>query len=119
MARGEKSNEITAIPELLKLTLLELRKSTVTIDAMGCQTAIAEQSLAAAGQYVLTVEGNQQDLKKQMDALYEDSAAHGFHGLVHARLDQQEQAHGRDEDRICIALQIPMDHLQRAVSITR
>lgn len=53
VACSEKSNAITAIPELL--TLLDLRKSTVTIDAMGCQTAIAEQIRAAGGQYVLAV----------------------------------------------------------------
>lgn len=112
VACGAKSNEITAIPELLKL--LDLRKSTVTIDAMGCQTAIAEQIRAGGGQYVLAVKGNQHYLKKQMEALYEEAAAHHFDGVVHARLDQQEQAHGRDEERICIAMQIPMDHPQCA-----
>ncbi len=56
VACGAKSKEITAIPELLKL--LDLRKSTVTIDAMGCQTAIAEQIRAGDGQYILAVKGN-------------------------------------------------------------
>jgi len=112
VACGEKSNEITAIPELLKL--LDLRKATVTIDAMGCQRAIAEQIRTAGGQYVLAVKGNQHHLKKQMEALYEEAAARSFDGIAHTRLDQHEHGHGRDEDRICIAMQIPSDHPQCA-----
>jgi hypothetical protein len=49
----EKSNEITAIPELLRV--LELSGCIVTIDAMGCQTAIADQIIAQGGDYVLAL----------------------------------------------------------------
>ena len=56
-AVDEKSNEITAIPQLLEA--LDLRGSTVTIDAMGCQHAIADQIVAADGHYVLGLKGNQ------------------------------------------------------------
>jgi hypothetical protein len=55
-----KSNEVTAIPELLKL--LELKGATVTIDAMGCQMEIAEQIVAAKGDFVLSVRDNQPKL---------------------------------------------------------
>ena len=51
-----KSNEITAIPELLPL--LMIKGCIVTIDAMGCQTRIAEQILAQGGDYLLTLKGN-------------------------------------------------------------
>src|SRR3712207_5572645 len=53
---GDKSNEITAIPELLDR--LALRNSIVTVDAMGCQTAIAERILARGADYLLTPKAN-------------------------------------------------------------
>jgi hypothetical protein len=55
-----KSNEITAIPQLL--ALLDLHGALVTIDAMGCQKAIAQQIVAGGGDYVLVVKGNQERL---------------------------------------------------------
>jgi hypothetical protein len=54
---GEKSNEIAAIPELLRT--LDLRGATVTIDAMGCQTAIADTIVTEGGEYLLAVKDNQ------------------------------------------------------------
>ena len=57
---SEKSNEITAIPELLKL--LDVRGACVTIDAMGCQTAIAEEIVEQEANYVLAVKQNQGNL---------------------------------------------------------
>ena len=56
-ATDEKSNEITAIPNLL--TLLELKGCIVTLDAMGCQRAIAAQIVDQEGDYVLGLKGNQ------------------------------------------------------------
>jgi predicted transposase YbfD/YdcC len=67
----EKSNEITAIPELL--TLLDLRDATVTIDAMGCQVAIAQQIRDQKGHYVLGLKGNQSGLLEEMQALLSDA----------------------------------------------
>src|SRR5438270_11508818 len=60
VAVAEKSNEITAIPRLLEL--LDLHGALVTIDAMGCQKAIAGQVVAGGGDYVLVVKGNQGQL---------------------------------------------------------
>ena len=54
---GEKSNEITAIPELLEM--LNLKGAVVTIDAMGTQRAIAEKIVEKGGDYILSVKGNQ------------------------------------------------------------
>ncbi len=58
VACEDKSNEITAIPELLKL--LNLSGATVTIDAMGCQKEIAAQIRRQKGHYVLALKGNQE-----------------------------------------------------------
>lgn len=58
----EKSNEITAIPELLDLLYLE--GCVVTIDAMGCQTKIAKKIRKKKADYVLSVKGNQETLQK-------------------------------------------------------
>ncbi len=60
----KKSNEITAIPELLKM--LNLQGAVVTIDAMGTQHKIAEQIIDARGDYVLRIKGNQGDLHKEL-----------------------------------------------------
>ena len=57
---GEKSNEITAIPELLRV--LDIREATITIDAMGCQTKIAQTVIDGGGKYLLAVKDNQPTL---------------------------------------------------------
>jgi predicted transposase YbfD/YdcC len=57
LAAEDKSNEITAIPELINR--LEIAGSLITIDAAGCQTAIAEQIIDAKGDYVFALKGNQ------------------------------------------------------------
>lgn len=64
VATREKSNEITAIPELLEL--LDLHGCFATIDAMGCQTAIAEQILPGQADYLLVVKINQPTLAKDL-----------------------------------------------------
>src|SRR5512140_2683252 len=65
MVVDEKSNEITAIPQLLKM--LELAGSLVTIDAMGCQTTIARAILDAKADYVLAVKENQRTLYEEIE----------------------------------------------------
>lgn len=59
----QKSNEITAIPELLKM--LDLRGALVTIDAMACQTKIAKAIVNQGGDYLLAVKNNQGQLRKR------------------------------------------------------
>jgi predicted transposase YbfD/YdcC len=61
---GEKSNEITAIPELLRV--LDLKGATITIDAMGCQTEIASTIIAGGGDYLLAVRDNQPTLHAEV-----------------------------------------------------
>jgi predicted transposase YbfD/YdcC len=93
-----KSNEITAIPKLLEL--LDLHGTLVTIDAMGCQKAIAKQIVERGGDYVLTVKANQQNLLEDIQATVEKA----LDGLLSAESVEQytkaESGHGRHEERV-------------------
>lgn len=97
VATAEKSNEITAIPELLEL--LDLQGAIVTIDAMGCQKAIASKIVERGGHYVLTAKDNQPNLVEDIQAALEKALEGDFEGL---RLDQHstyDKGHGREENR--------------------
>jgi predicted transposase YbfD/YdcC len=72
----EKSNEITAIPQLLQM--LELSGCIVTIDAMGCQKEIAAKIVEKKADYVLAVKGNQANLHEQIKSFFEDQIERGF-----------------------------------------
>src|SRR5688572_8337954 len=111
IACEEKSNEITAIPELLKL--LNIRGCTVTIDAMGCQKEIAEQVRQQGGHYVLAVKGNQPSLEESLHQVFEDALAKDFEGVATTTYETQDTAHGRTERRTYQAIEIPKDHPQR------
>ena len=91
-----KSNEITAIPELLKL--LEVEEATVTIDAIGCQREIAAQIVAQGGDYVLALKANQGTLYEDVQMYMEDSIAQGFAGEQDF-CKTVEKGHGRLETR--------------------
>jgi len=75
MATKEKSNEITAIPKLLKMLVLE--GSVVTIDAMGCQKKIAETIIDSQGDYIFSLKGNHSMLHKEVQMFLDDAIAHG------------------------------------------
>ncbi len=94
-----KSNEITAIPKLLEM--LNLRKATVTIDAMGCQKDIAQKVVDRGGQYVLAVKANQGTLHEDIRLFLDDAIEHDFQGLEHDSYEQTEKGHGRLETRTC------------------
>ena len=111
VACEEKSNEITAIPELLKL--LNLKGCTVTIDAMGCQKEIAEQIRRQKGHYVLAVKGNQPSLERDLHRLFEEGLNDDFAGLKQETHQTEEQGHGRHERRTCQVIELPKDHPQR------
>jgi len=108
----EKSNEITAIPELLKL--LNLKGTTVTIDAMGTQQEIASQIREQKGHYVLALKGNQSSLHDQMQQLFEEGMGTDFEGMQHDVYETVETGHGRTDERTCHVIKIPEDHPQRA-----
>ncbi len=88
----DKSNEITAIPELLSVLVLE--RCIVTIDAMGCQSNIAQAIIDKQADYILAVKGNQGSLQEQVH----DS----FRFLKPKSIDEQQNVdHGRIEKRTC------------------
>jgi predicted transposase YbfD/YdcC len=98
-----KSNEIKAIPRLLEL--LDLNGSLVTIDAIGCQKAIAKQIVAGGGDYVLIVKGNQErllaDIQETVAAALEGALPEGLMRMS----TTTERGHGRHEERSCVMIQ--------------
>ena len=68
---NEKSNEITAIPQLLKL--LELKGAVVTIDAMGCQKTITQGIIDGGGDYAIAVKGNHKNLHEQIKSHFSNT----------------------------------------------
>jgi predicted transposase YbfD/YdcC len=97
VAVEEKSNEITAIPALLEL--LDLHGALVTIDAMGCQKAIARKVIDQGGDYVLTVKDNQPQLLDDVQQSLLRAAESDFVGLDHDTYETRERGHGREEYR--------------------
>ena len=98
-ATAEKSNEITAIPELL--STLALTGCTVTIDAMGTQTAIAEAIQERGADYVLAVKDNQPKLAQSIEDFWRAFRAHPASYTPHASTESVEKNHGRIESRRC------------------
>ncbi len=105
VATDAKSNEITAIPELLRL--LDLKGCIVTIDAAGTQTAIAEQIVAGGGDYVLALKGNQKGLAEDVQRLFEWAHSIEFAELQHDHVRTTTKGHGRVEIRDCWTIADP------------
>lgn len=102
-AVDEKSNEITAIPELIDL--LALKGAIVTIDAMGCQRKIAEKIIAKGADYVLGLKGNQGSLRDDVALLFDEQIARDFKDIEVSRAENVEGGHGRIETREVFATQ--------------
>jgi predicted transposase YbfD/YdcC len=94
---AEKSNEITAIPELLDL--LSIRGCLVTIDAMGCQRAIAQKVIDKGADYLLVVKGNQPMLEAAFDNYFRLEMLQSSEGDTYST---QESGHGRKETRLSL-----------------
>lgn len=107
VAVAEKSNEITAIPELL--ALLELQGALVTIDAMGCQTEIAEKIVENGADYVLAVKGNQPSLHAGIMEFFLDQMEDDFARVQLSRHETKEKGHGREEHRTYYVCDVPED----------
>ena len=105
VAVDAKSNEITAIPELLKL--LELKGALVTIDAMGCQKEIARQIIDQQADYCLAVKGNQEHLHEDLKAHFEECLETNFANTDHDEHTTEETSHGRFERRYYYATDVP------------
>jgi predicted transposase YbfD/YdcC len=93
----DKSNEITAIPELLHL--LALPGCIVTLDAMGCQTEIAAQIVAQGADYVLALKQNQGHLYREVVRLFNDALTEPSRGIPVETAQTLEKGHGRIEKR--------------------
>jgi len=97
----DKSNEITALPELLRA--LALTGCIVTIDAMGCQTKIAEQIIDGEADYVLALKGNQGLLHEDVANYFSWAERTGFQEIAYTFAETLEKDHGRIEHRRCWA----------------
>jgi predicted transposase YbfD/YdcC len=97
-----KSNEIKAIPELLKL--LDLKGALVTIDAIGCQKAIAQQIVDKGGDYLLAVKGNQEHLLEDIQATVTKALDGDLPKQQVATVTTTAEGHGRTEQRTCVVI---------------
>jgi len=93
---ADKSNEITAIPCLLEI--LDLKNAIVTIDAMGCQTDIAEKIITKEADYILALKGNQGQLHKDVKLAFEQRIP----GIDYIDYQDIDKGHGRIETRRCV-----------------
>jgi predicted transposase YbfD/YdcC len=107
VACAEKSNEITAIPELLRL--VDIKGAIITIDAMGTQKAIAEQIVDQGADYVLALKGNQETLHQAVIDYIDKQIATDFANVKMRRLLTTEKAHGREEIRTYVQMPVPPD----------
>ena len=97
-----KSNEITAIPELLKV--LELSGCIVTIDAIGCQKEIVKLITQQSADYVITLKKNQGSLYESVEELFKTRISTGFEGIEHSTYKTEEAGHGRHQIRNYVML---------------
>ncbi len=98
----KKSNEITAIPELLNM--LDIKGKIITTDAMGCQKDIAEKIQKQGGDYLFAVKGNQGRLNK---AFEEKFPLKELNNPEHDSYAMSEKSHGREEIRLHIVCDVP------------
>lgn len=101
----EKTNEITAIPALLKL--LEISGCIVTIDAIGTQTRIAETILDGGGDYLLAVKENQGKLYEDLQFIFEQDRQDNFENAPYQHAKMINKGHGRLEIRRCWSISDP------------
>jgi predicted transposase YbfD/YdcC len=105
VACAEKSNEITALPELLRL--VDIKGAIITIDAMGTQKAIAAQIIDREADYVLALKGNQDTLHQAVIDYVDEQSENNFAAAKARQHITKETAHGRDEIRSYIHMPVP------------
>ncbi len=93
----DKSNEIVAIPDLIDL--IDIKDSTVTIDAIGCQTKIAEKIIDNGGDYVLALKNNQKSFYERVNAAFDHGFENDFKNIDYSFYQERNQGHGRIEER--------------------
>ena len=105
VACDEKSNEITAIPVVLKL--VDIRGAIITIDAMGTQTKIAAEIIDGGGDFVLALKGNQDKLHQAVIDYVDEQVATNFANVVIRSHRTNDHGHGRDETRTYVQMPAP------------
>lgn len=107
VATDDKSNEITAIPQLLEQ--IELSNALITIDAMGCQKDIVAQIVAGGGDFVIAVKDNQPKLKAAIEAFFHEQIERDFEDLQYRCYETSDAGHGRLDERAYYLAKIPRD----------
>ena len=111
VATEAKSNEITAIPELLKQ--IELKDSLITIDAMGCQKEIARDIVDGGGDFVINLKDNQPKLREAIEAHFNKHLKLDLEYLQYRSHETSESSHGRLDERSYFLTKIPPDFASR------
>lgn len=101
----EKSNEITAIPELLRR--LDINGCLITVDAMGCQVDIAELVIEQGGDYLFALKGNQSNLHEDVVLLFDDLEESDYTAYTYSHDKTVDKDHGRIEVRQCWTISDP------------
>jgi|SRR5262245_19496727 len=107
VATQEKSNEITAIPQLLEQ--IDLADTLITIDAMGCQKEIARQIVDGGGDFVIAVKDNQAKLKEAIAGYFEGHLERDLEDLRYRSHETSEHGHGRLDERSYLLTKVPPD----------
>lgn len=107
VATDEKSNEITAIPELLEQ--IDVRDAVVTIDAMGCQKEIAKKIVEGGGDFVLAVKDNQPKLNAAIASFFAQHLEENLVNLDYRHYETRDEDHGRVDERAYYLAKVPQD----------
>lgn len=107
MATDAKSNEITAIPQLL--SQIELTGTLITIDAMGCQKEIVKQIVAGGGDCVIALKDNQPKLLNAVRDFFLEHLERDLEDLRYRYFETAEEGHGRIDDRSYFLARVPRD----------
>ena len=107
IATDDKSNEITAIPQVLEQ--INLPDALVTIDAIGCQKDIVAQIVAGQGAFVIAVKDNQPKLKAAIDTFFTEQIERDFEELRYRTHETTDQGHGRIDERAYYLARTPHD----------
>ena len=107
VATEEKSNEITAIPELIER--IDVKEAVVTIDAMGCQKEIAQKIIDGQGDYVLAVKDNQPKLHEAIQEVFSDQRQDELVNMPHRQHQTTDHGHGRKDERYYVLAKVQAD----------
>ena len=103
----DKSNEITALPQLLDM--LSIQGCTITIDAAGCQKHIAAQIVEKKADDVLAVKGNPPTREADLPQVFQQGIDTNFAGMKHDCLEETEASRGRIESRATLVIELPKE----------